>query len=136
MKRAAFAGPALAALGASGAAAAQDDGYTALFGRCVGSLIETVTAARADGLANEYMAGHTGELMLLNLWETKTNKTSPFEEGQNVRYVNSKWDIESSVNTVIKVCYETIEMSYTVQALLAQSESESVSGITSNGEGK
>ena len=78
MKRAALAGLALAALGASGAAAAQDDGYTALFGRCVGSLIETVTAARAEGLANEYMAGHTGELMLLKLRETKTNKTAPF----------------------------------------------------------
>ena len=74
--------------------------------------------------------------MLLKLRETKTNKSSPFEEGQNVRYVNSKWDIETSVNTVIKVCYVTIELVYTVQTLLAQSESESVSGITSNGEGK
>ena len=62
--------------------------------------------------------------MLLKLGETKTNKSSPFEEGQNVRYMNSKWDIETSMNTVIKVCYEAIEMVYTVQALLTQSESD------------
>ena len=67
-----------AALGASGAAAA-DDGYTGLFGRCVGSLIETVTAARAEGLANEHMAGHTGELMLLKLREMYADPAGALE---------------------------------------------------------